>query len=224
MVIQIYGIPSSTAVRRALIAFEELNVPYELVTIDLYKGEQKTEKSLKSHPFGRVPWINDPENDLLLFESRAIARYIVKKFDKDGTSGLIPKDSEEVKAAKFEQAASIEVTEFDSPGLALARELVFNRVLYQREPDEARAAKLLAQLNHTLDIYEKILSQQKYLSGADLTLADLFHLPLITVFNDRTNLDLINTGERPHVRRWWQEISSRPSWVAILALRNATEA
>ena len=46
------------------------------------------------------------------------------------------------------------------------------------EPDEEQVKKHVATLGAKLDIYEKILSKQKYLAGDEVTLADLFHLPL----------------------------------------------
>ena len=126
MVLQIFGIPLSVSLRRSLVALKELDVPYALVTVDVTKGEQKSEETLKHQPFGQIPYIHDSENDLTLFESRAIARYVVNKYDKEGKSGLLPKD--EVANAKFEQAASIEVTKFDPVVSAIATELVFKPV------------------------------------------------------------------------------------------------
>ena len=44
-------------------------------------------------------------------------------------------------------------------------------------PDKATFDGLIAQLEPKLDVYEQILSKQKYLAGDELTLADLFHIP-----------------------------------------------
>lgn len=126
MTIQIFGVPLSVSLRRSLIAFKELNVSYELVTVDITKGEQKSETTLKNQPFGQIPYLHDSDSDLTLYESRAIARYIVNKYDKDGKSGLLPKDA--VDAAKFEQAASLELTKFEPFVAGLAAELVFKPV------------------------------------------------------------------------------------------------
>src|SRR6266550_2773438 len=65
---------------------------------------------------------------------------------------------------------------------------VYNTCLWRRllnsicrhrglETDEVQAENLSTSLNARLDVYEKILSKQKYLAGGELTLADLFHLP-----------------------------------------------
>lgn len=57
---------------------EEMGVPYELVRIDLTKGEQKQPAYLAIHPHGVVPALVD--GDLSLFESSAICMYLADKF------------------------------------------------------------------------------------------------------------------------------------------------
>ena len=57
---------------------EEIGAPYELVTLDHAKGEDKTPAYLKIHPHGAVPALVD--GDLALFESAAICSYLADKF------------------------------------------------------------------------------------------------------------------------------------------------
>jgi glutathione S-transferase len=57
---------------------EEIGVPYELVTLDLQKGEHKTAAYMRIHPHGVVPALVD--GDLQLFESAAICAYLADKF------------------------------------------------------------------------------------------------------------------------------------------------
>jgi glutathione S-transferase len=57
---------------------EELGVPYELVTLDMQKGEHKTPAYMKVHPHGAVPALVD--GDLQIFESAAICAYLADKF------------------------------------------------------------------------------------------------------------------------------------------------
>ena len=72
------------------ITLEELNIPYNIIPIDLIKGEQKESSFLKINPNGRIPAIVDRgENDLAVFESGAIMIYLAEKEGK-----LLPKDPE----------------------------------------------------------------------------------------------------------------------------------
>ncbi|THH26709.1 hypothetical protein EUX98_g7476 [Antrodiella citrinella] len=213
MAIQIFGFPLSIATRRSLVVLKELKVPYELVIVDFMKGEHRLPENVKYQPFGEIPYLKDLDNSLILYESRAIGRYLVNKYDPDNKTGLLPRDG--IAAAKFEQAASVEFAKFDPSAMGLTRELVLKPVFEKQEGDQAEIAKHLAGLNRILDVYEDILAKQKYLAGDHVTLVDLWHLSLGTMLTDFARSDVLTTEKRPNVQRWWKDISSRPTWVEV---------
>ncbi|CAE6439870.1 unnamed protein product [Rhizoctonia solani] len=111
MVVTIYGLNGSTCTKRVLMTCHELGVKYELNKIDLFKAEHKAPEYIANlQPFGAVPVLID-EDGTQLFESRAIARYLVAKYGKDST--LMPSPSDPRAYGLFEQAASIEYSTFD---------------------------------------------------------------------------------------------------------------
>ncbi len=57
---------------------EELNVPYELVILDMAAGEHRQDAYLAINPFGKVPAIVD--GDFQLWESGAILIYLAEKY------------------------------------------------------------------------------------------------------------------------------------------------
>lgn len=63
------------------------------------------------------------DNGFILFESRAISRYIARKYAAQGTQELFPTDLNAY--AAFEQAASIEFSNFDPFATALVDEKIF---------------------------------------------------------------------------------------------------
>ena len=70
------------------IALEELELEYELHSIDLATDEQKTPAFLQINPNGRIPAIVDrDEDDFVVFESGAILIYLADK-----TGQLLPQD------------------------------------------------------------------------------------------------------------------------------------
>ncbi|KAG8796552.1 hypothetical protein FRC12_019059 [Ceratobasidium sp. 428] len=226
MVIKLHGIQYSTCTRRVLTTAQEIGVKIELVPVDLAKGEHKTEEFIaKKQPFGIIPVLED-EDGFQIYESRAIARYLVVKYGNG--SSLLPPPTDIRKYALFEQAASIEYSSFDPP----CSGLVFERMFAEKKglkPNEAVAEKHHAALKSKLDGYERILSKQKYLAGdvssfdilfltkmADhssqtYTLADLFHLPYGALCY---KLDPELYDSRPSVKRWWDDITSREAWKA----------
>jgi glutathione S-transferase len=122
--LKLYGFSSSAHTRLVALICKEKNIPYELIIVDFAKGENKQPAFTAIQPFKSVPYIvsrlvtrymlcaHAPSKDdegFILYESRAIARYLIKKYPNQGTP-LIPSD---LKAeALFEQAASIEAFNF----------------------------------------------------------------------------------------------------------------
>jgi len=73
---------------KASIALEELELPYEVHTINLMAGDQKQPEYLKLNPNGRIPTIVDRDaGDFAVFESGAILIYLAEK-----TGKLMPTD------------------------------------------------------------------------------------------------------------------------------------
>lgn len=74
---KLYFAPKTRATRPRWL-LEELGVPYELVNIDLEKGEHKQLPYLRVHPLGQVPALVD--EDVTVYESIAICMYLADKF------------------------------------------------------------------------------------------------------------------------------------------------
>ncbi|KAF8072245.1 glutathione S-transferase [Lyophyllum atratum] len=213
MVLKLYGASISTCVRRVAAVLLEKQVPFELIAVDFAKGEHKSPEFLEKQPFGQMPYIDD--DGFILYESRAIARYIAAKYADQGTK-LIPTGLKE--NALFEQACSIEQSNFD----ASASGAVFEKVFKPRHgltTDQAVFDEHLKKLDAKLDAYDVILSKQKYLAGDELTLADLFHLPYGALL-EAAGSNIMET--KPNVARWFKDISSRPSWQAVKSEAKST--
>ncbi|KAL0573070.1 hypothetical protein V5O48_008896 [Marasmius crinis-equi] len=209
MVLQFYGSTQSTCTKRVATVLYEKQIPYEYHNIDFTKGEHKAPEYMEKQPFGQVPYIVD--DGLLLYESRAICRYLALKYADKGPK-LIP-DPKDLKAtAEFEQGASIEQSNFDM----IASKAVFENVFKPRRgltSDPKVFSELIGQLEGKLKAYEVILGKQKYIAGNELSLADLFHLPY-GVLLEVAGSDIMSR-QGPNVTRWWKEINARPSWQAV---------
>jgi glutathione S-transferase len=81
MSITLYFAPGTRATRIAFL-LEELGVPWDKVTLDLAKREQKTADYLKLNPNGVVPTLKDGET--VIFESVAIALHLADRFADKG--------------------------------------------------------------------------------------------------------------------------------------------
>ena len=121
MVLKLYGHPISTCTKRVMTVLEELSVPFELITLDILNRDHKTEWYLAMQPFGQAPALDD--DGFIVFESRAICRYIALKYG--GIGKVIPDPTDIKNTALFEQAVCVELCNFDPNAAGLAWENLF---------------------------------------------------------------------------------------------------
>jgi glutathione S-transferase len=205
---KLYGIASSTCTGRVLLSLFEKEVEdFELVIVNVRKGEGKKPEYLKLQPFGLIPVLED--GDLTLYESRAIIRYIANKYEGQGTA-LYGKD---IKGrAKVDQWLEVEGQNFNS---AIRSSL---GVVSKPPIDEVLLTEAIGKLGKVLDIYEDHLSKTQYLAGDFFSLADLSHMTTGWKLFDKYKQGSILFEGRPHVKAWWENISSRPAFKKLLEM------
>ncbi|WVW81103.1 hypothetical protein I302_103094 [Kwoniella bestiolae CBS 10118] len=178
MVFVLYGNIMATHTRLVYICAQEMGLvgtpAFELRNVDwseiLYpKDGFDYDKS----PFKRIPWFEDTENGVRLFESRAIVKYMAMKIN----SPPIPRYDDPVDVANFEVACSLELGDFTTYTKMLLYELVHGSMAHQKPTDEHLAKSYRETLTRNFEGYERILSKQRYLAGDKLSVVDLFHIP-----------------------------------------------
>ena len=65
--------------RKVSIMLEEIEMEYEVHSVNIGKGEQKEPEFLKISPNNKIPVIVDRDNGLSLMESGAILQYLARK-------------------------------------------------------------------------------------------------------------------------------------------------
>jgi glutathione S-transferase len=211
MAIKVYGKVLSGSTALVLAAVHEKEVTdYELVDVDMMAGAHKMPDFLAMQPFGLCPVLVD--GPLTLFESRAIARYIAHKFEGQGTPlcGLTPIDQ-----ALVEQWLEVEGQNYTPAVGGILREK-FATFFTGEQPNEAVVSAHIEKLGKVLDVYEARLTKSKNLAGDFFSLADLAHIPTLNVLSTLNLEDEVMEG-RPHVKSWWEDISSRPAWKKVSA-------
>ncbi|KAJ6592445.1 hypothetical protein B0H19DRAFT_1224421 [Mycena capillaripes] len=117
-------------------------------------GEHKSPAFTKNQPFGQIPYIcgrDKDDNGCILYETRAICRYIAAKYP---ASGLIPAEPKATRSLSRPQRKFLGVA-----------------------PDQALVDAQLEILDKKLDAYDAILAKQRCVAEDKLTVADFFHLP-----------------------------------------------
>ncbi|CAE7085081.1 unnamed protein product [Rhizoctonia solani] len=196
------SMPFSVCTKRVWLAAKEVGVDVKFVFVEMIKRQHKEPSYIENTT-------HLDEDGTKIYESRAIARYLVAKYGKD--SPLLPNPSDVKAYGSFEQAASIEYSAFDQPAHTIISHKIF-RVRKGLPVDEELVQKCVDTLNTKMEGYELILSKQNLTPHVQVfTLADLFHLPCGGMV-DQLYPEIFSS--KPHVKAWWADITSRESWQA----------
>lgn len=147
-------------------------------------------------------------------ESRAITQYLATTYASQGTQ-LISDDPK--KAAIISTWVEVEGHHYDPPAVALSFEQLVKPFFGLGETDPAAVVENEVKLGKVLDIYENQLTKSKFLAGDEFSLADLHHLPNVSYLMMTPSKKLFES--RPHVNAWVTEITARPSWAKVVAMR-----
>ncbi|GKU06202.1 glutathione s-transferase [Fusarium langsethiae] len=206
----LYGARGSTNTDRVRLTLAEGGfTDYQLVLLDLSKGQQKSNDHFKRHPWGKVPAIEFSDG-FTLYESRAICKYLSKKYNFT----LLPSESDLEATALFEQAQSVEMQYFAEPAGRIAFEK-FAKKFIGLPPNEQVVTDALKAVQAFFDIADRLLSEKEYMAGNEFTLVDIYYVPLVQ------RLFICGFGnvitERPAVKAWWERISTRPAVQKVMA-------
>ena len=151
--------------KKISIMLEEIGYKYNVTKIDIDKGEQFNENFKKISPFSKIPVIVDHKNNRSIFESGAILIYLAdqsgKFFDK--------KDRTEINQWLMAQMGYI--------GPMLGQHHQFHHYNPGKSKfGEERYFKIAERIYTELD---QKLSNSKFLSGDDYTIADIGTFPWI---------------------------------------------
>lgn len=199
----IYGPAYSTYARTVRMALEEKGVDYDLVEVDIMKGEHQAPEHLARQPFGKVPAF--AHDGFGIYETDAILRYIEETFP--GTS-LVPADAQG--RARMNQALSL-ISGYAYP--SMITQIFVQRTLMPmlgNPSDEAAIAEALPKAETCLEALEGQLGNSPYLAGDRLSLADLLLVPIYD-YLAKTPEGQKLLEATPNLRRWWDDIRTRPT-------------
>ncbi|KAL5561511.1 hypothetical protein UlMin_031258 [Ulmus minor] len=216
MVLKLYGMALVASCTRVIVCLHEKGLDFQLLPVDLLAFQNKQPDFLTKNPFGLAPVLEDGE--LTLFESRAITGYICEKFKNLGYD--LTKHESLNENALVKVWTEVASKHYD-PAIAAIVYQHFVAPLYSQKTDQIVIDANLEKLEKVLDIYEAKLSKTKYLAGDFYSIADLHHFPYTFYFMKSPWASLIN--DRPHVKAWWEDISSRPASQKVAEGMNLVE-
>ncbi len=172
-----------------------LDLPHEIVPVNLRKGEHKSEAFLRFNPFGQVPVLQD--GDTALFDSNAILVYLARRYDPSGR--WLPNDAKGQAAVQAWLSVAAGLIAF---GPAAARMITLFGAKLQ-------ADEVIARSHQLLQVMEGVLGRDDFLVGSSATLADVAGYSYIAAAPEG-NVDL---APYPNVRAWLARIEALPGFV-----------
>ncbi|GAB7529177.1 glutathione S-transferase [Pseudomonas sp. 3A(2025)] len=194
--IKLYRHPLSGHSHRVELLLSLLQLPTELVFVDLAKGEHKQPAFLAINAFGQVPVIDD--NGLILSDSNAILVYLAKKYGDAQWQADEPEA-----AARVQRWLSVAAGQ-TAYGPAAARLItVFGAAL--------NAEDVIARSHALLKVLDSELAASPFLAGDTVSIADVANYTYIAHAPEGN----VSLQDYPNVRAWLQRIEALPGFVPM---------
>jgi len=185
--------------QKVRIALAEKGLTYDLVQVDISKGENRHPDFFRLNPFGRVPVLVD--EDTTVYDSTIINEYLEDEYPEPPILPPVGSSAMRARARRLEDFAD---TSFTPQVGQLMAEL--------GKPDAERNADRLQRLNQAVERVLDYLNQE--LVGAqflanDFSVAEIAFLPRLLVL---PNLGIeAGANNRQNVDGWIKRLLERPS-------------
>ena len=194
--VKLYRHPLSGHSHRVELMLSLLDVPTELVFVDLMKGAHKTPEFLALNRFGQVPVIDD--NGTVLADSNGILVYLASKY---GNGQWLPSDP--VEQAKVQRWLSVAAGQISS-GPATARLITVFGAGYD-------AADAIKRSHALLQVMEDELANSAFLAGDKATVADVAAYTYVAHAPEGN----VSLEDYPNVRTWLARVEALPKFVGM---------
>ena len=206
MSLRLYYFPTPNG-QKVAIALEEMGLTYDLVMVDILRGQQQELAFLAVSPNGRIPALVDEASGAVVFESGAILQYLGRR------TGLFYPAVETAQAAVdswlFWQMAGLgpmlgQVNWFMRAAAKPGRDGLETSLAIHRFCKEA--ARLFA-------VLERQLADRDFICG-DYSLADMACWPWVDKYHSHAG----DIADYPAIFAWRQRIAARPAVMRAMAL------
>lgn len=189
--------------RKVRICLAEKGVDYELVQVDMAKGEHKSPEFLKMNPSGKIP-VLELDDGRHLSESIAICRYLEAIYPEPNLFGTDPYELGyiEMRNRMMENELWIQIGMSWIHGPIVAKMGLYKQIPEVKEGSDANVKKYYERL-------DKEFADNDYVAGSRFTIADI---TLITGIDFATTLVGLKPDESlSNLWRWHALVSSRDS-------------
>lgn len=187
--------------KKVTILLEELGLPYQIVPVNIGKGDQFTDGFLQIGPNNRMPAMvdNEPADGgppISVFESGAIMLYLAEKAGR-----FLPTDIR----GKYEVTQWV-IWQMANQGPKFGERGHFSRVPAGQGDQSYAQRRFNDEVHRLYGVLNNRLYDRRYIAGDDYSIADMISYPWTASWE----LQGIDMGEFKYFKRWWDEMSARP--------------
>jgi GST-like protein len=194
--IDLYALTSPNVVK-VFLMLEECELPYKVIPVDVWKGDQFSPEFTKVNPNQKIPAIVDHEGPggqpITIIESGAILQYLGEK-----TGKFIPKDPR----ARYEMLQWL-MLQMASVGPMFGQHVHFTR--FAPKGNDYSAARYRSEVLRLMDLCEQRLSACTFIGGNEYSIADMAFWPWLRNY-EFFGIDVSN---RLYLAAWVKKIAER---------------
>jgi len=189
---------------KAMFMLGELDLPFELKRVRVYRGEHFAEGFERLHPYRKLPVLVDPEGPdgkpFTVFESGAILVYLAEKTGKLLGQG----------AAQRSTAMQWLMLQMSSVGPSFGNASHFTSASGQQEHYSRK--RFVTQAARLCEVYDERLRAERYLAGDEFSVADVATFPWLWRHPRMVGID---TSQFDGLNRWLGEVAQRPGLARV---------
>ncbi|MHB1565244.1 MAG: glutathione S-transferase N-terminal domain-containing protein [Acidiferrobacter sp.] len=186
------------------IFLEEAGLSYQIMPVDIGRGDQFKPEFLRISPNNRMPAIVDHDlgvPPLTIFESGAILQYLAEK-----TNRFCPAETR----GRYETLQWL-YWQVGGLGPMAGQNHHFNRYAPERIPYAIK--RYVGETSRLYRVLDQRLSDREFINGIGYSIADMASYPWIVPYQDQQQ----RLGDFPNLARWFQAIAARPAVVRAYA-------
>jgi len=189
---------------KAMFMLGELDQPFELKRVRVYRGEHFAEGFEKLHPYRKLPVLVDPDGPqgtpFTVFESGAILIYLAEK------AGRLLGDGPAERSLVMQWL----MLQMSSVGPSFGNASHFTAASGQSETYSRR--RFVTQAARLCALYDERLRQERYLAGESFSIADVATFPWLWRHPRMVGID---TSALDGLNRWLSEVAQRPGLARV---------
>lgn len=197
---RLYNFPPSGNCYKLRLLLTQLQIPFELISVNLLNQETRLPEFLQKNPSGKVP-VLEIEPHIFLTESNSILLYLSEETDFFPVDQL--EKNQVFKWLFFEQF---------SLGANLSRPRFWISILKQPEKFTSLISYHQGLGKAGLEVMEKHLADHSFFVGERYTIADI----ALYSYSHMAHQGGYDMSQFPKIQEWCDRVASQPNYITIV--------